>query len=156
MMNQLPSEVAAVVATIDPDAYTASDDTPQTSDWVDMSRFESLLSVLAAGTIAASVTINAKLEQATSAAGAGAKDITGKAITALTTADGDKQVLINLRGEEMDASGGFRYARLSVTISDSASPDAAAADFGAVLLGFFPKYGPASDNDLASVDEIVN
>lgn len=156
-MNVLPSERAAVVGTIDPDAYTASDDTPQTSDWVDMSRFETLLAALMTGTVAATVSITAKLEQATSAAGAGAKDITGKSITTLSAAaDSDKQVLINLRGEEMDVTNGFRYARLSVTISDSASPDAAAADFGAVLLGFDPRYGPAQDYDLASVDEIVN
>lgn len=156
MMNQLPSEVAAVTATIDPDAYAADDATPYTSDWMDMGDFESALAILQAGTIAASVTINAKLEQATSAAGAGAKDITGKAITALVTGDSDKQALINVRGEELDAQNNFRYVRISVTISDSASPDAASADFGAVLLGFYPKYGPASDNDLASVDEIVN
>lgn len=156
MLNQLPSEVAAVAATIDPDAYTAADDTPQTSDWVDMADFESALAVLMTGTVAATVSITAKLEQATSAAGAGAKDITGKSITTLTTADGDKQVLINVRGEELDVSNNFRYVRLSVTIADSASPDAAAADFGAAVFGFFPKYGPASDHDLASVDEIVN
>lgn len=154
--NALPSEKAAVVGTIDPDAYAAADDTPYVSDYVDMADFNQLLAVLLAGTVAASVTINAKLVQATSAAGAGAKDVTGKAITALTTADSDKQVLINCRADDLDAAGGFRYVALSVTISDSASPDAAAADFGAVLLGFDPRYGPADDYDLASVDEIVN
>lgn len=155
MVNQKPSEIAAVIATIDPDAYSAADETPQTSDWFDMSKFECALATIMTGTVAASVTITAKIEQATTSGGT-PKDVTGTSITALTTADGDKQVLINLRAEDLDAANNYRWARLSVTIADSASPDAAAADFGAVVHGFFPKYGPASDNDLASVDEIVN
>ncbi len=155
MVNQKPSEVAAVVATIDPDAYAAADGTPQTSDWFDMSKFECALATLMAGTVAASVSITAKFEQATTSGGT-PKDVSGTSITTLTTADSDKQVLINLRADDLDIANGYRWARLSVTIADSASPDAAAADFGALVQGFFPKYGPASDNDLASVDEIVN
>ena len=156
MLNVLPSEAAALAATIDPDAYAASDTTPQTSDWVDASRFETLLAVVMTGTLPATVTVSAKLEQATSDAGAGAKDIAGKAITPLAAvADSDKQALINLRGEELDVDGGFRYVRLSVTIADSASPDAASADLAAFVFGHHPRYGPASDYDLASVAEIV-
>lgn len=154
--NALPSEKIAVVGTIDPDAYTADDDTPQTSDWVDMADWHQVMAVGLLGTLAATIGIAAKLEQATSSAGAGAKDITGKAITALDGDDDDKQFVINCRADELDQAGGFRYARLSMTISDTASPDAAAADAGAVLLGVDPRYGPADEHDLASVAEIVN
>lgn len=156
-INSLPSERAAVVATIDPDAYACSDVTPQTSDWVDMSKFDTVMAVALVGTVPATGGVELKLEQATSSAGAGAKDISGKSATALAAAaDSDKQVVINVRGEELDVANSFRYVRLSATLTDSASPDAASIDFGAVLLGFDAKYGPASDNDLASVDEIVN
>lgn len=156
-MNSLPSERAAVLATIDPDNYS---DGTQTSDWADMSKFETAMAIAMTGTIAGAATngtVNFKLQQATSSGGAGAKDITGKAITALTEdgTDSDKQAIINVRGEELDVDGGFRYVAMVATLLDAGSPTEATYDFGAVLLGFDPRYGPASDNDLASVDEIV-
>lgn len=158
--NALPSETVAVVATIDPDAYAHG---AQNSDYVDMSDFESLMAVLLLGAVPdTSTTIDFKLQQATSSGGAGVKDITGKAITQIASgspAAGDKQAIINLRAEELDIAGGFRYVRAVATGADSGSPADSPAntiDYGAVLLGFNPKHGPASDNDLASVAEIVS
>ncbi len=149
MQNALPSEVAAVVATIDPDVTTAS---TVTSDAVDMRDFDQLMAIIMAGTLGASATLAAKLEQATTSGGT-YKDITGKAITTLTQAspDGsDKQAIINLRTEEMDVEGGYRFVRLSITVATATS------DVGALVLAFGARYGPASDSDLASVAEIVN
>lgn len=145
--NALPSERAAVVATIDPDAYANS---TYTSDWVDMSKFGSILAIVMAGDLGAETDLDAKLEQATDSNGTGAKDITGKSITALTHSpvQSDYQALINCRGEELDVNNSFRYVRLSIT-NDVTS------DFGGVILGFDPLNGPASDNDLDSVAEIV-
>ena len=79
--NLLPSQHAAVVAAIDPDAYTAG---TQTTGWIDMAEFEAVMFLIMAGILGASATLDAKVEQATDGAGAGAKDITGKAITQLT------------------------------------------------------------------------
>jgi hypothetical protein len=148
MQNALASEIAAVVATIDPDVTTAS---TVTSDWVDMGLFDQIMAVVMAGTLGTSATLNAKIEQATSSAGAGAKDLTGKLITELTQAgtDSDKQAIINVRAEELDIDNGFSFARLSMTVG------VATSDAGAIVLGFGPRYGPASDNDLSTVDEIV-
>jgi len=149
MPNALGSEQAAVVGVIDPDATAAS---TVTTAWVDMALWEQLLAIVMAGTLGASATLNAKLQQAQDSSGTGAKDIAGKAITALTQAgtDSDKQALINLRAAELDIDGGFSFVQLSLTVA------AATSDAGAVLLGMGPRYGPASDNDAASVDEIVN
>lgn len=147
--NALPSELAGVVATIDPDAYTAS---AYNSDFVDMADFEQIMAVVMAGTLGSSATLAAKLTQSTSAAGAGEKDITGKAITNLTQAspdDSDKQAVINLRAAELDIAGGFRYVRLTMTVG------VATSDCGAVVFGFNPRHGPSSDSDLATVAEIV-
>lgn len=146
--NSLPAERAAVVATIDPDAYTAN---TYTSDWVDMGRFASLMAIIMAGDLGTNATLDAKLQQATDDQGAGAKDITGKAITQLTQAgaDSDKQAIINVRPEELDLDNEFRYVRLSATLATATS------DFGAILLGFDTRHGIGSANDLASVDEIV-
>jgi len=144
--NVKPSDRCAVLGVIDPDVYTAA---AYSTGWVDMSLFESLMLIVFAGTLGTNATVNAKLEQATSAAGAGVKDITGKAITALTEAgtDSDKQAVINLRSEELDVNGGFRYVRGTVTIGTATS------DMGAVLLGLDPRYAPPTD--AATVDEIV-
>lgn len=146
---QLPSERAAVVATIDPDANTAA---TYVSDWVDMSKYPTVLAIILAGELGTSATLDAKLRQATDSSGTGAKDITGKAITQLTQAgtDSDKQALINVREDELDVENGFGFVALSMDIA------VATSDAGAVLLGFDPTYGFADDNDLASVDEIVN
>ena len=158
--NILPSELAAIVATIDPDAYA---DGAQNSDWVDMADFESLMAMLMIGTFPdTGSTMDFKLQQATTSGGAGVKDITGKAITQIASgspAVSDKQAIINVRADELDLDGGFQFVRAVATGADTSSPadsPAATIDYGAVLLGFGPRYGPASDNDLASVAEIIS
>lgn len=146
--NPLPSMLSAVVGVIDPDAYAAG---PYSTVYIDMSKREGIQALLLVGTMAATSTVDAKLEQATDAAGTGVKDITGKAIAQLTAAgtDSDKQAVINLRKEELDIANGFSHARLTVTVA------VAASDMGAVVMSSAENYGPASDNDLASVDEII-
>ena len=145
--NVLPSSRVAQVGSIDPDANAAA---TLTTVWVAVKDFESFLALIAAGTLGASGTLDAKLEQATDGSGTGVKDITGKAITQLVKASNDdNQAYINLRADEMDADGGFDFVRLSVTGA------VATGDFTAFLFGLDPHYGPASDNDEASVVEIV-
>lgn len=144
--TSLPSELAGVLANIDPDAYSTG---TQTSSWVPAKDFMAYLAVIQAGTLGASATIDAKVEQAQDNSGTGAKDVTS--ITQLTQADGDsdKQALINVRPEDLDVANGFNHIRVSLTVG-TASSDAAA-----MLLGFGPRHGPASDQDADSVDEIV-
>lgn len=149
--NQLPSEVAALLGTIDPDAYAAS---TVVSDYCDMGKFESLMIILAVGDIGAAGTYDAVVQQATDSSGTGAKNLTvSKAITQLTQAgtDSNKQVIINVRAEDLDMANDFDHVAVSVT-----TVGAAATDHGAVVLGMNPRYAPASDNNLASVDEIVS
>lgn len=149
--NALPSERVAVLDAIDPDALTAA---THNGGWVDASKFGSLMAVVMRGTLGAGATFDAKLEQATDASGTGAKDITGKAMTQVTdgspSVDDDKQAIINLRSDELDMDNDFRYVRLSITVGTATS------DGGGLLLGFDPKFAPASDHDNASVDEIVS
>lgn len=149
-MTALPSEKMAIVATIDPDAYAAAT-SAYGSDWANTEYFHEYLAAIHVGTLATSATVDAAIVQATSATGAGSKAITGKSITQLTEGgtDSDKQALINLRTDELDVAGGFSFIRIEMTVGT------ASADSGAVLWGVQPRFGPASDNDLASVDEIV-
>lgn len=147
-LNAKATEHLALVGIIDPDANTAA---TLTTAWVNIKNFAMLAALIMAGDLGSSATINAKLEQATSSGGAGAKDITGKAITALTQAgtDDNKQAWINVKPEELDVDGGFAFVRLSMTTATATS------DSAACLFGLFPSRGPATDVDLASVDEVV-
>ena len=147
--NLPPSAQAGIVGVIDPDAYGAG---AQNTPWIDMSQFEALLAIIQAGTLGTSATLDAKLQEAQDASGTGAKDIAGKAIAQLTQAggDSDKQALINVHAQELDVEGGFTHVRLQITIG------VAASDAAGLVQGFYPRYGPASDQDLASVDEIVD
>ncbi|MAQ82244.1 MAG: hypothetical protein CMH12_03315 [Maritimibacter sp.] len=143
------SHRAAVVGVIDPDVTAAG---TVTTGWIPMSKFGLIMATVMAGTLGSSATVNAKLEQATDASGSGAKDIAGAAITELSqggTDDSDKQAVIQCYGEDLDLANNFTHVRLSVTVAT------ASCDVGALVIGMDPRYGPASDNDLASVAEIV-
>lgn len=148
-MNAKASEQVAVVATIDPDAYTAA---AYTSDYVSMADFESIMAVVMAGTLGTNATVDAKLVQATDASGTGVKDISGKAITQITQAgtdQSDTQAVVGCRAEDLDVDNGFTHVAVVVTVGTATS------DAGAIVLGANPRYAPASGADLASVGEIV-
>ena len=148
-MNTKGSEAVGLVGTIDPDAQAAG---AVSSDYVDASKFFNYQATILAGTLGASATVDAKLQQATDGSGTGLKDITGKAITQLTQAspdDSDKQAIINLNSSELDTDNGFTHFKLVLTVATATS------DVGAIIQGLDPRYGPASDDNLASVAEIV-
>lgn len=144
--NILPSNQAVLVGVIDPDLNTAG---TLTTGWINMGNFDAIQAIILAGTLGTNATLDAKLEQATSSGGAGAKDVTGKAITQLTEAgtDSDKQAIINCRSDELDVANGFCYARLSMTVA------VASSDSAAIVLGHNARYQPATD--LTTVDEVV-
>ena len=147
--NLLASQRQGLVATIDPDVYTAA---AYTSDYVSMSDFGRIQAIVMAGTLGASATLDAKLVQATDASGTGVKDITGKAITQMTQAgtdQSDTQAIINLQSEELDVNNSFTHVALVMTVGTATS------DAGAIIMGADARYGPASNGDLASVGEII-
>lgn len=148
--NLLPSDRAAVVAAINPASLAAAG--TASTGWVSLANYRSLLAVVMVGAMTATGTLDAKLQQAKDASGTGAKDITGKAITQLTAAgtDDNKQALINVRAEDLDVNNEFTHVRLTVAAATAASLIAG------LLLGFDDKrYGSASADDAATVDEIV-
>ena len=145
--NRTPSEVAAVVGNIDPDAYANG---TYTTDYIPLALFRRFLAIVQAGDLGASATLDAKIIAYTSGAGAGATDVAGAAITQLTQAgsDSNKQAIINLNTDTL-AGGGFTHIRLSMTVGTATS------DAGAAVLGFDAKYDPASLNNAATVDSIA-
>lgn len=144
--NAKLSELLALLATYEPAAVAAS---TVTTGWVPMAKVAALMAVLQTGVMGASGTIDAKLQQATDAAGTGAKDVTGKAIVQLVKATGDaKQVLINLKPEELDVANGFAFVRLSITVGTAASL------LGAQIWGAYPRDTLSLGNQAGLVQAI--
>lgn len=140
------TDYAAVVATIDPDAYTAA---AYVSDGIDMSLWQEVMFIVEVGTLGSSATVDFFVDGGTDNS-TFATPITGKAITQLTDAgtDSDKQAIVLVTEAECTAQG-VRYIRGELTVATATS------DCGMIAIAFGPNYGPASANDLASVDEIV-
>ena len=146
--NSRLSEQLAKLGTIDPVSQAAG---TVTSGWISAADFERFVATIQTGVLGASATVDAKLQQATTSSGTGAKDVTGKAITQIVKASGDnKQVDINLRAEELDTNGGFNYFRLSVTVGTATSL------ISAMIQGGVPRHFPASALNAASVVQLVS
>lgn len=146
-MNTRPSENIAVLATLDAASVAAS---TVTTAWVNAGLWLQILALIKTGALGASATVDAKLQQATDSAGTGAKDVTGKAITQVVAATGNnKQVYINLKGQELDVTNGFSFVRLSVTVGTAASI------LDATLFGLLPRFGSAEALNQATLVQIV-
>ncbi|KTW00444.1 hypothetical protein [Sphingomonas sanguinis] len=145
--NLNPSDRAGIAAVIDPaQAGPGTITTP----WVDARTFFSLLAIISVGVLGAGATVDAKFEQATVNTGADAKAVPGSSITQIVKATGDsKQALINIRPDDLDKNGGFKFVRLSVTVGGAAS------FLSALLLGFDPRYGAAGANQTSTVAQTV-
>lgn len=149
MSNSLlsPSLTLGLVAAIAPASVAPG--TVRTG-WIDLQDNFTLLAILSLGVLGAGATVDAKIEQATSAAGAGAKDVPGLATRQLTkAADDGKQALINLRQEVLDREGGFRFIRLSVTVAGAAS------QLSATVLCTNRRHGDASAGAVSTIAQIV-
>lgn len=145
--NARISEQLSLLATIDPVSQAAG---TVTTGWLSAAQFERFMASIRTGTLGASATVDAKLQQATDSGGTGVKDVTGKAITQIVKASGDnKQALINLRAEELDTNGGFSYFRLSITVGTATSL------ITAEVWGGVAKNLPASAQNQAGVVQIV-
>lgn len=144
--NIKPSNEAVLIEKLDPVSQGAG---TVTTGWVSLADFDAIQAILQVGVLGAAATVDAKLEQATSSGGAGAKNIAGKAITQLTKAgtDDNKQVILNCRSDELDVANNFTHVRLSVTVAVAASL------ISAVVLGHSARYQPAAD--AATVDEVI-
>jgi hypothetical protein len=145
--NALGSELVAILATLDPSSQAAG---TLTTGWIPAGSHHSLLAVIQTGVLGTGATVDAKLQQASDATGTGAKDITDKAIIQIVKATGDnKQVLIDVKPEELDIANGFGFVRLSLTVGVAASLTSAQ------VLGISPRVIPASAANQAAVVQIV-
>jgi len=145
--NAKGSELLSILATIDPASQAAG---AVSTGWVSAGNYFGLLAVVQTGVLGASATVDAKFQQALDSSGTGVKDISGKAITQIVKATGDnKQVLVNVKPEDLDIVNSFGFVRLTVTVGVAASFTAAQ------LLGVNPRYAPADAGNQAAVVQVI-
>jgi hypothetical protein len=95
---------------VDPGTLTSA-----TTAYLDMREVHTAEFFLAVG--ATDQAIAMKLVQATSAAGAGKKDITGAAIVALAGTDDNKQVSIEVDPYQLDINNSFRFVAAETAVT---------------------------------------
>ena len=144
--NQKLSELAALVATIDPQTVA---NTELFTDVIDFGAMMQVTAIAALGNMA-NETVDFKFYSCDSD-GSNAAAVTGKAITQLAasaSANDNKQAIINVRGSDLLASG-KQYGKFGLVTGGGTGGPAAV-----VVLGV-PRQGIAADNDLSSVAQIV-
>lgn len=144
MSDMVFSEEWAVVATIDPDAYTVA---TYTSDVIDMTDWEQLVIVTMAGTLGNSASLVTTVKDSSASPHA---TVTGKTTTiggTSPTTGSDTQKIIHVRGSELTSNA--RYVTVTMQVTGATS------DAGLIVFGQ-GRHRPASANDLASVSEIVS
>ena len=145
--NAKGSELFSVLATIDPASQAVG---TLNTGWISAANHLGIVALVQTGTLGTSATVDAKLQQALDSLGTGAKEVGGKAITQIVKATGDnKQVLVNVKPEELDTVNGFGFVRLTVTVGVAASITSAQ------LLGVNPRYAPADVGNQAAVVQVI-
>jgi len=142
--NLLPSMRFALAAMIQPDSLAPS---TVSTTWVSMVDYENIVGLMAVNDIAATATVDMKIEQAKDDAGTDAKDVDGKVIVQLDDTKDQTQKMINCRADELDVNNDFTHVRLSVTVAT------AACDVVGMILGFDPRSYPAEQP--ATVDQVI-
>ena len=143
----------AIVGGISPAVQSAN---TYNTDVVDMRLFNAALVVVSTGAYGASgATLDVTLYANTANSTSGGTAISGKSFTDSTfstSANGaNSEGLIYVTAEEVaTAVSGGRYLYGVATVG----VNTVALDVN--IIGVDPRYGPASDNDIASVKEIIN
>jgi hypothetical protein len=138
----MPMALLAQVSPISQGVGTVS--TP----WVSASCFRAMVALIQAGVLGAAATLDAKLQQASDAAGTGAVDLAGKAIAQIVKATGDNsQAMIVVDNTQISLG----FVRLSITVGGAASL------IGASLFGTQPGWSGSGQPQAlaASVAQLV-
>jgi len=146
-MSERASQMAGLVATIDP---VKSSGKTWTSDVIDASLYDSVLFILSIGAVSScSGVVTLKVYEGT-ATGTVTTLIGSTAFTAANTSSQNVQLIWDHDCERMSGPN-YRYVKATVTNASNSG-----ALISLVGLGFKPRFHPASDGDLASVQVIAN
>lgn len=146
--NARLSEVLALLGFVTPTSQAAG---TLTSGWISVADFENIIALVSVGAFGASATVDVNFQQAQDGSGTGAKALSpAKAITQLLAAGGNnRQVMVNLRTQELDVANGFGWVNLNLIVGTAATLTSA------VVLGGNPRFADASLFNPASVAQVV-
>lgn len=143
IMTILASENGSIIGIINPADRVG---TTTNGAAIDLAKFHQAMFILTVGNTDA--TVDFKLQES-AATSSGYTDISGKAITTFSATDDNKQAIINLDSSEMGSLK--RYVRGVITAGSGT-----ACVVAMLALGFSPRFRPATDEDLASVTQVVS
>lgn len=132
--SEMFSEHVEILAKIDPASYSSAQATAR----IKADKHTRYVVEMLAGAIAASTTLDLKIEQANAASGGTVKAIDGKVITQMVTGDSNKIRQIELLTSELDVTNGFNWILVTAT------PAVSTAIFGLTVKGVDPKYSPVA------------
>ncbi|MGE5467288.1 MAG: hypothetical protein ACM3Y9_07690 [Ignavibacteria bacterium] len=143
--NAKAIEKLAIIGTIDPQTCA---NTELFSDVIDMSKFHQVIATLLTGDMA-NETVDFKCYRCASDGNSAVelKKATQRAASA--SANDNIQIAINVRADELMASGA-QYVKFSVQTGNTTGGPAAV-----LIQGVDARFDPASDANLASVKELV-
>ncbi len=114
--------------------------------YVSMRDYHKATAIIQVGSIAANGVVNAKLIQATDTLGAGAKEIAGKAITALGDTDDNKMCVIELDTSELDVAN--RYDCIALQINTGGN---CAILCSGLLVRWLPRFKKVDNTNLEEI-----
>lgn len=106
-----------------------SSGTSYPASYINVQDFERFAFLIALGATDQTA-INAKVVQATAAAGTGSKDVSGAAITQLGATDDNKYALIEVQTDKLDINNAFHYVSLTFTATGGSATTGAVLFFG--------------------------
>lgn len=120
------------------------------SGYVDVADYHRAFIWLHVGTPGGASTIDVTVQQATSAAGAGAKALTtpaggSKSITQIVAGDAGVYVGIEVRSSEFDITNGFSFLQATVTVGTNTYT------YSLVIFGIVSRYEPVGVTDFAEI-----
>ena len=144
--ESMATENLELLDAINPASYT----TAENGSWVFVGLYHRLVAEMNVGLIAGAGTLDFKLQQADSSAGANAKDITSAAITQLAASDDNVVVAIELQAEDLDnaETTDFAWVRMVIT------PAVAASLASATLKGYVGRFLPVPTTNYEEVIQL--
>ena len=140
----------AIVGTVDPQASTTA--ATLWTDAIDMQYFERAIFIVQTNTVAANTTLTLTVYSDGATATGGMTNAVATS-TALTNANDDSQIWVEVDTEDFNVDGRDRYCRGALVIAGTAGT----VDFlSGIVLATNCRYHPASDYDLATVAQITN
>lgn len=116
-------------------------DTITSASYVDMKNYDLVVGVCTASGVVSAQTVTLAMWQATNTAGGASKTVTGATDTYLSVHTATTDVLVaQVRGEDLDVAGGFRYVGWKLTTDDTDGTE----KVGGVLLQGRARYKQAT------------